>query len=554
MKQIIKENKFIFITSSALIIITSMLTVISALMLARILDVIVSGNMHGLVKQTIILITFWIMIIIISYERDKIKAKAIVRMNSTLRSKILDKLIMMDYEKYSSKDTGSYVSWLTNDITQIETTAFNNLFDMIYQVSTIIFSLCGLVSIHYSILLVAIVLCLMMMVSPKIMNKVIQKNSKRMSDEQERFVNVTKETIMGYEVLYSYNLLNLFRSKILGYSNELEDSKYKFKKTNALLEGILTFTNVICQFSLIFLVGYLAINGFTTMGSVISSGNLAGSFFNSFSRLLNCRTIMKSSKPIFDKFNLDENRSISSLNDKNLKKELCFSKSIELKNLEFSYGDKKILDNVSLTFEKGKKYAIVGESGSGKTTLIKLILGHLKGYRGNIYIDNLDINEYNAESVKNNIAYIGQNVYIFKDSIKNNIDLHEDFSDELLNEAIEESCLSDFVSSLKYNVETLIGEGGNNISGGQKQRIALARALIRKNPIIIIDEGTSALDRKNAERVELNLLNNPNLTMIIITHHLNKELIDHFDNIYRLHSLIEDKDSYNIKENGVVNI
>lgn len=211
-----------------------------------------------------------------------------------------------------------------------------------------------------------------------------------------------------------------------------------------------------------------------------------------------------------------------------------FSNSIELRNVSFGYKNEDVFKNLSLIFENGKKYAIIGKSGSNKTTLIKLILGHLNNYEGNIYIDNVDIKQYSQESISENFAYISQNVYIFSGTIKDNITLCENFTEEELDNSLKESCLSDFVLSLDQSLNTFLGEEGNNISGGQKQRLSIARALIRHKPIIIIDEGTSALDKKNAFEVESMLLKNPNFTIILITHCLSEELIDNFDKIIEL--------------------
>lgn len=170
---------------------------------------------------------------------------------------------------------------------------------------------------------------------------------------------------------------------------------------------------------------------------------------------------------------------------------------------------------------KVKKYAIVGSSGSGKTTLIKLILGHLSRYEGELYVDNVDIKGYSGESIRSQLAYISQDVYLFNNTLRENITLDEQFSDYDFYQALEESVLTEFVNSLTERQQESLGENGSLISGGQRQRIALARALIRQKPIIILDEGTSALDAQNAFEIESKLLNNEDLTVIMIAHHLN---------------------------------
>lgn len=528
MRDSLYKNKKIVVIASVLNIISSLLFVITALMLTNLLNAVIEGNIDKLIKQTALLLLGWFIALVMDYIKETTTAKAIARMNSTLRCQIAHKLTQMNFEEFNYEETGSYVSWLTNDITQIENLAFNSFFTIIYQLATVIFSLCGLFYIHFWVALASILLLIIMSIVPKLMNKTIEKYSKNMSIEQEKFVKVIKETISGHEVLYSYNLLSRFKSNISIRSNILENAKYKFKQKQALVSELIGCTNIVSQILITFITGYLSVIKVITIGNILPSGNLAGSFFCAVSGILKCKTAIRSSKPILEKFN------INTTNTKESSTYLHFSNCIELKNVSFSYTNKNVLKNISLTFKKNKKYAITGVSGSGKSTLIKLILGYLDDYKGSIYIDDVDIKEYNQQSIRENIAYISQNVYVFSGTIKDNITLYENFTKEQMDAALKESCLNDFVSSLDENINTIISEDGNNISGGQKQRIAIARALIRHKPVIILDEGTSALDKKNAVEVETTLLKNPNLTVILITHHLNEELIDNFDRIITL--------------------
>lgn len=138
------------------------------------------------------------------------------------------------------------------------------------------------------------------------------------------------------------------------------------------------------------------------------------------------------------------------------------------------------------------------------------------------------------DSLSRQIAYIEQDVYLFNSTIRDNITLGHSFTDEQMEKALKNSALLKDLPSLSNGLETAVGENGNNLSGGQKQRVAIARALIHNRSILLVDEGTSALDQKNADIVEQSLLSNPDLTLILISHHLTEEGKRRFDQVYEL--------------------
>lgn len=218
-------------------------------------------------------------------------------------------------------------------------------------------------------------------------------------------------------------------------------------------------------------------------------------------------------------------------NKNNVKLE-SFNKEIELKDITFAYNeDRNALDDVSVKFEKDKKYAIVGRSGSGKSTLLKLLLGYYEDFKGEIVFDGYEYNKLDKNSINNQMSIIHQNVYMFDKTLKENIILGKDLGDDALEKAIENSGVSEFLDILPKGMNSEIGENGNNLSGGQKQRVAIARSLIQNTPILLLDEGTSALDSKTAFEIEDTLLNIDNLTVITVTHKLIDSVLNRYDEI-----------------------
>lgn len=198
-----------------------------------------------------------------------------------------------------------------------------------------------------------------------------------------------------------------------------------------------------------------------------------------------------------------------------------------IRDLSFSYGDKKIFDNINYTFIRNKKYLIIGDSGIGKSTLLKLMFGYITNYKGDIYFNKELISENNYINIKNHVLYINQEPYLFNDTIRNNIYLNNSYEDEKILNILNELGLHLTIKDLDINV----GDREMNISGGQRQRIVLARGLIRNQKIIFIDEGTSAVDKITSIQIEKMLLSRKDLTVIVVTHNINEETRDLFDQI-----------------------
>ncbi len=201
--------------------------------------------------------------------------------------------------------------------------------------------------------------------------------------------------------------------------------------------------------------------------------------------------------------------------------------------MNFSYtAEKPVLKNISLTIKKGQNVAFVGNSGGGKTTLVNLLPRFYNIQDGEISIDGQDIKSLNIDSLRDKIAIVFQDNFLFSGTIRENILLGKnDATEEEMSQAIENACLSDFVESLENGLDTEIGERGVLLSGGQKQRIGIARAFIKDAPIVILDEATSALDNKS-EAVVQQAINNlmQHRTVLIIAHRLST--VRHADKIF----------------------
>ncbi len=489
-------------------------------------------DFNAFIYWTFISLGVWGVYFGIGITRDYFQAQAIKKLNNDLRHDLYLTLLNKDYVEYHSQDTGEYISLLTNNIRQIELLAWVPFFNGVGRMAQIIFSIVALAFIDWILLLAAILTALIMWLAPKLFEKKMEDMGKMNERVQSKAVSSLKDLLSGFYVLRLFGRESLFVEAGDKTSNGMEEANFRLNFTENKISGMLGFLNVSLQILSDIIILLLAFAGRIHLSVLGGGSNLIAGISSGFSTISRFRLSIAASKPYFEKINTEVQGDELELNSENDFKTI--KKSIEIGNLSFSYSEKEILKDINMRFEKGKKYALVGESGSGKTTLLKLILGWHKNYTGYIKFDNKDSKNFSISDIQSQISYIEQDVYLFNTSIINNIILNEEYSKNEIDSAIKDSALLNDLKNMPDGLDTIVGEGGKNLSGGQKQRVAIARALIHKHSILLVDEGTSALDRENADIVEESLLNNKDLTLILISHHLSKERREQFDKVYEL--------------------
>lgn len=485
-------------------------------------------KIRALLLTFVIVLLIWLVAMGMYYISLLARSKIQQTIKNDLRSIISKKIASLSYSEFADRDCGNFVSWLTNDVEQIYNQSFSSLFSGIENIATTIFSLGALFLLSWHIGVAAIILFVVISVLPRFTNKRLQKANAARSEAMEVSTESYKDVVMGGAIFFLANLRERITERIVNASRIAEKSNYRFNRTNATLQLIVSTASLIGQVILLFVTLIAAVVGATPPGAALSVGNLAGSFFNGAGAFVQAFLTVKASKPLWDKFQNDESCTLEQ------RKDIQDIPAITLTDVSFGYGEHLVLNNKSYDFRAGGKYAIMGESGSGKSTLVKIILGLLPGYSGNVYYGKFEQRNVNPESLYRYIAYVDQQVYLFQDTVRFNITLGQPYSDAEVTEVLKQCRLEDYVASLPNGLNTVISENGKNLSGGQRQRIALARGLIRKVKFIILDEGTSALDEANAIDIETNLMGHNDLGVIIITHNLRDSLKAKLTNIYSL--------------------
>ena len=455
-----------------------------------------------------------------------------------LQFDMLKSLVKADTQFIDKKHSGKFISNLTYDvghITNLLSIAILNLF----KDSLTLFGLLIVMFIqNWKLSLVSIIMIPLASIAARTLGK---RMGKVVTEAQEKSGFLTSYLV---ELFKNHKLIKIFQKENFETNranNHLEQLKDKSKKISTVLVrmspimeiltgimiAILIFysgkliikdeiqVNNFFSFLAAMMLAYQPVRSLSTLNMVINQG------FSAASRIL----------PIID--------IVNSIKDKeNSKKIEINDGKIKFKDIYFKYNsnEENVLNNINLEFEGGKMTALVGHSGSGKSTILNLIPRFYQAKNGDITIDGQSIYDATLESLRKNISLVSQETTLFDDTIKNNIKYaNENASDDEVYKVAKLSNSYDFIQNLPEKFETVIGENGVRLSGGEKQRISIARAMIKKSEIILLDEATSSLDTETEGKIQeaLNLLVQ-NKTTIVIAHRLSTIL--NSNNIYLIDS------------------
>ena len=531
MRYYLKKNLWACVRVGFLSALTWGMQTVTALMLIQCFKMALAFNLKGFLAWMSLNIGAWAVYFGLGMLEGYFEAKTIRKLNNQVRHDLMLSLLSKDYITYHKEDTGEYLSYLTNNVKEIEKRAWKPFFNAVGRVTQIIWSLVALASLHWSLLLSAIVFAMIMWAFPKLFQKKMENLGKEYSKAQAEGTSRIRDLLSGLDVLRFFNQQKRFIKDGDEAGDHIEKHGFRLSYKENNIGGIIGFTNVAVQLATDVIIVFLAVNGIIDLAVIGGGGSLTGGVSNGFDNLAKCRLSFAGAKPFFNAITTHEEYKKDKANSESLP---LLTDKIVLDNIGYSYENHKVLSNLDLVFEKGKKYAIIGASGSGKSTLLKVIMGWLNDYSGKVQYDVYNLRDFTPEQIQDRMSYIEQDVFLFNSSILDNITLGEMVDEEQLAKALEESSLIHDLDRFPLGLDTIVGENGSNLSGGQKQRVAIARALFHNRSILLVDEGTSSLDKDNADIVEKSLLANPDLTLILVSHHLSEERKSQFDEVIEL--------------------
>lgn len=497
----------------------SFLRVLPSYLLAFATNAIFARNISQFLFWDLVILILWLIYVCSNYLFSVYQEKELQKISLSLRKCEADSIKTVPLADFNKITADGYVSKLTNDITQIETQGVMSLYRLFSNGWLILFSIVALALFNLWLVVLVLGLTGLILYIPNKFGTVLVALGQKLSTSNSSYTKRIANILKGYNVFRYNNRLAEIPKKITEYSQDLSENKVAIAKTNHKIMNLIAFSSLLSQVVLDIVTGFLAIIGQTTIGAISSSGNLAANIFNSVSLVGQSAMELRSIEPVIETFFVD--KPIVRATKKTYNE---FTDCIRIENLSFGYdANLPILENFNLDIKKGGKYLLTGDSGSGKSTLLKILIGDLEGYSGEIKVDGHQLMDVDSHSF---IQYIDQDNYLFNTSYKENVALWNNYANTEIAEALNKAA-ADFVD----DIDKVVENNGTNLSGGQKQRIGLARAFIQKKSVILFDEGTSSLDKKNTLLIENLLLEDNELTVVMISHHPLEESLHKFDQI-----------------------
>jgi ABC-type multidrug transport system fused ATPase/permease subunit len=513
--------------------------IVFAFILQELLDTATQGTTGELRKIIIFTLAFLILSALAFsgkfYYVNRYLKRAITQYKNDIFSKIFNKNI----NSFNEESEAAYISGFTNDLKVIEGNYLEGRLNIILQLSTLIGGLAAMFYINWIVTMCILIVSSLPILVSSLFGKKIMQNEQNVSLHNANFIELVKDLLSGFITIKSFNveskIIKVFEKK----NDELEQKKRQKRNVEGTVQLLASITSTLVEVTVFGVGVYFAIIGKISVGAVVAFIQLLNYVLGPITTLGPMLAGFKAAESLIVKNQANAEKSSDDLEGK--KTVLDFQNMIEFRNVTYDYEEGKSgIRNISYFFESGYSYAIVGASGSGKTTMLNMFLSYHDDYEGEIFIDETEYRELNKSSLYNLISVVQQNVFMFDTKILDNITLFNEIQIDDVNKAVEMAGLTNLIIEKGYDYPC--GVNGNRLSGGEKQRIAIARSLLRKSPILLIDEGTSSLDQSTARLVEETIHKIEGVTKIVVTHKLDPEILNLYDKILVMHngSIVEE--------------
>ncbi len=454
--------------------------------------------------------------IALAFARGFYKRKAVVSGKKNYISRLFQKNI----NEFQSENNAKYMSTLTNDVNTIEASYIDAMYEMLISMINFTVAILVIGTVSPLALGLGVVIGGISTLASILISKPLQRHQRQRSELYEDYTAYIKEVLGAFHIIKSNDLGDKVSNDFYQKSKKIQFKGYVIDKIYTYISAMNNLNFTLAFYSLISVTAYMCIKGQLTLGGVILVITNMEKLMNPLVQLAEYMPKVMGTKTLFQK--IEETLTNVETHTEPIEIE-SIREGITFDQVSFGFEDNLVLSEISLNFKKGGKYLVIGPSGGGKSTLLRLLRKYYLPQKGQIRLDQHDLKDVQKNSYFRHIANVEQQVFLFEDTIRNNMTLYKDYEDEEIFKALSSAGLSPFIDSNPEGLSYMLYDNGKNLSGGERSRMAIARALLQQADLLILDEAFSSLDSHTAKAIEKTILDLPHLTVVNVSHVLFEE-------------------------------